>query len=60
MASLVGQTFPENVTFQYVPYSPEKADLNACGIPIKFDASKGEVPSAFENKVSSLRPEVLD
>ncbi|KAH8759332.1 peroxiredoxin type-2 [Diaporthe sp. PMI_573] len=40
MSSLVGLTFPENVTFQYVPYSPEKAELNACGIPIKLDASK--------------------
>lgn len=41
-SSLVGQAFPEDVTFQYVPYSPEKADLNACGIPVKFDASKGK------------------
>ncbi|KAL1845554.1 peroxiredoxin type-2 [Diaporthe australafricana] len=46
-SSLIGQTFPEGVTFQYVPYSPEKADLNSCGIPIKFEASK----EFKENKV---------
>lgn len=41
MASLVGQSFPEDVSFMYVPYTPEKSDLNACGLPIKYDASKG-------------------
>ncbi|KAJ0117909.1 peroxiredoxin type-2 [Diaporthe amygdali] len=60
-SSLVGQAFPEDVTFQYVPYSPEKADLNACGIPVKFDASKDfkdkkvvlvAVPGAFTRTCS--------
>lgn len=51
MASLVGQSFPEDVSFMYVPYTPEKSDLNACGLPIKYDASKGmfhalSIPSA--------------
>lgn len=41
MASLVGQPFPEDVSFMYVPYTPEKSELNACGLPIKYDASKG-------------------
>ncbi|KAK2613475.1 hypothetical protein N8I77_000388 [Diaporthe amygdali] len=60
-SSLVGQGFPEDVTFQYVPYSPEKADLNACGIPVKFDASRDfkdkkvvlvAVPGAFTRTCS--------
>lgn len=36
----VGDSFPEGVTFTYVQPA---GDLNvtACGIPIKYDASKG-------------------
>lgn len=41
MASLAGQPFPEDVSFLYIPYSPDKAGLNSCGLPIKYDASKG-------------------
>lgn len=41
MASLTGQSFPEDVSFLYIPYSPDKAGLNSCGLPIKYDASKG-------------------
>lgn len=41
MASLTGQPFPEDVSFLYIPYSPDKAGLNSCGLPIKYDASKG-------------------
>ena len=26
--------------YRYVPYTDEKADIKACGIPQKFDASK--------------------
>jgi len=36
----VGDTFPEKVTFTYIPYTPEKDEINACGIPVKYDASK--------------------
>lgn len=36
-----GDSFPEGVTFTYIPYSDEKKDLTACGIPVKYDASKG-------------------
>ncbi|KAI0011386.1 Redoxin [Xylariaceae sp. FL0662B] len=39
-ALTAGDTFPEGVTFTYVPYSPEQPDVTACGIPIKYDASK--------------------
>lgn len=42
MASLLNQPFPEDVSFMYIPYTPEKADLNSCGLPIKYDASKGK------------------
>lgn len=41
MASLTGQPFPEDVSFLYIPYSPDKAGLNSCGLPIKYEASKG-------------------
>lgn len=37
-----GDSFPEGVTFTYIPYTEEKKDLIACGIPIKYDASKGK------------------
>lgn len=40
MASLAGQPFPEDVSFQYIPYSSDKAGLNSCGLPVKYDASK--------------------
>ncbi|MCJ1378304.1 hypothetical protein MMC17_001401 [Xylographa soralifera] len=36
----IGDSFPEGVTFSYVPYTPEKDSLTACGIPISYDASK--------------------
>ncbi|KAI9842400.1 MAG: hypothetical protein M1838_003152 [Thelocarpon superellum] len=35
-----GDAFPEGVTFTYVPYTEEKADVKACGVPISYDASK--------------------
>jgi hypothetical protein len=37
----VGDSFPEGVVFSYVPYTEEKGDITACGIPINYDASKG-------------------
>jgi len=37
----VGDKFPDGVTLTYVPYSPETADITACGLPINYDASKG-------------------
>ncbi|KAI1645831.1 Redoxin [Daldinia loculata] len=35
-----GDNFPEGVTFTYIPYTPELAGVTACGIPVKYDASK--------------------
>jgi len=35
-----GDSFPEGVSFAYVPYTPEQADIIACGVGIKYDASK--------------------
>lgn len=40
MSNLVGKPFPEGVTFTYVEPTPEKSEVTACGIPIKYDASK--------------------
>lgn len=42
MAPQVGDSFPENVSFSYVPYTEEKAGITACGIPVTYDASKGK------------------
>lgn len=53
----VGDSFPEGVSFTYVPFTKEKADIKACGMPIKYDASKGrmELPSSSsEVPVASL------
>ena len=36
-----GDDFPEGVTFTYVPYNPDQGAVTACGIPVKYDASKG-------------------
>lgn len=42
MAELkVGDNIPDGVTFTYVPYSPEHADITACGIATSYNASKG-------------------
>ncbi|KAH8661912.1 peroxisomal matrix protein [Xylariales sp. PMI_506] len=35
-----GDSFPEGVVFTYVPPAPATSDIKACGMPIKFDASK--------------------
>lgn len=35
-----GDAFPQGVTFQYIPYTPENSEFTSCGIPINFDASK--------------------
>jgi alkyl hydroperoxide reductase 1 len=37
-----GDSFPEGVTFQHIPYTPEIAGFEACGVPVPFDASKGK------------------
>ena len=31
---------PSDVTFSYVPYSPESNDITSCGIPQNYSASK--------------------
>ncbi|KAK9545807.1 Peroxiredoxin Asp f3 [Aspergillus fumigatus] len=40
MALKPGDKFPDNVVFQYIPYAEESSDINACGIPINYNASK--------------------
>lgn len=40
-----GDSFPEGVSFTYIPYAPETKDVTACGVPVKYDASK-----EFRNK----------
>ncbi|RDL41022.1 Allergen Asp F3 [Venustampulla echinocandica] len=36
----VGDSFPSDVKFSYVPYTADKGDITSCGIPITYDASK--------------------
>ncbi|GES66299.1 allergen [Aspergillus terreus] len=40
MALKPGDQFPENVVFQYIPWTEEKGEITACGIPINYEASK--------------------
>ncbi|KAE8157391.1 Redoxin [Aspergillus tamarii] len=35
-----GDSFPSDVVFSYIPYTPEAQEFNACGIPINYNASK--------------------
>jgi alkyl hydroperoxide reductase 1 len=35
-----GDKFPDGVTFGFIRPTPEKADITACGLPEKLDASK--------------------
>jgi hypothetical protein len=42
MAELkVGDAFPSDIKFSYIPYTPEAGEITSCGIPINYDASKG-------------------
>lgn len=38
----VGDSFPEGITFTYIPYTPANGDIKSCGIPIQYNASKGK------------------
>jgi hypothetical protein len=38
----VGDSIPADTAFTYIAYTPESADITSCGIPIKYDAVKGE------------------
>jgi alkyl hydroperoxide reductase 1 len=40
-APKAGDDFPDGVTFMWVPYGEDKAGITACGLPVKYDASKG-------------------
>jgi hypothetical protein len=37
----VGDGLPSDVTFSYIPYTPEIDDITSCGIPVNYNASKG-------------------
>ncbi|KAJ6446936.1 peroxisomal matrix protein [Purpureocillium lavendulum] len=62
MAALAaGDSFPEGVSFSYIPYADDKEALNACGVPVTYDASKEfsdkkvvlfSVPGAFTGTCS--------
>lgn len=46
----VGDAFPENVSFTYIPPAPEISEFSQCGIPIKYNASKGSSSSLLPSK----------
>lgn len=35
-----GDKFPDDVVFQYIPWSEDKGEITSCGIPINYNASK--------------------
>ncbi|KOS18205.1 putative peroxiredoxin [Escovopsis weberi] len=41
----VNDSFPEDVSFSYIPVTPETIEVTSCGIPQTFEASK-----EFKNK----------
>lgn len=41
----VGDSFPEGVSFTYIPVTPESSEITACGLPQKYDASAGKFPN---------------
>ncbi|CAL5869053.1 uncharacterized protein PFLUO_LOCUS3281 [Penicillium psychrofluorescens] len=36
----VGDSFPKDVVFSYIPWSEESGEITSCGIPINYHASK--------------------
>ncbi|QVM11007.1 Peroxiredoxin Asp f3 [Coccidioides posadasii str. Silveira] len=41
MASLkAGDSFPSDVVFSYIPWTPDNKDIKACGMPQNYEASK--------------------
>ncbi|KAJ5542766.1 hypothetical protein N7535_005190 [Penicillium sp. DV-2018c] len=35
-----GDSFPNDVVFQYIPWTEESGEITSCGIPIPYNASK--------------------
>ncbi|KAH8692608.1 putative allergen [Talaromyces proteolyticus] len=35
-----GDSFPPDVVFSHIPYTEEKGEITACGIPVSYNASK--------------------
>ncbi|KAJ5166161.1 Peroxiredoxin Pen c 3 [Penicillium canariense] len=40
MSIKAGDSFPQDVTFSYIPWSEESGEITSCGIPINYYASK--------------------
>lgn len=43
----VGDNFPGNVSFGYIPLTPESEGITSCGIPTKYDASESRTLSLY-------------
>ncbi|CAI7667194.1 unnamed protein product [Penicillium palitans] len=65
-----GDSFPDNVVFQYIPWAEETSSITSCGIAIPYNASKEwsdkkvilvSVPGAFTRTCSGLHlPNYID
>ncbi|OQE17861.1 hypothetical protein PENSTE_c019G09122 [Penicillium steckii] len=40
MSLSAGDSFPEGVTFSYIPWAEDASEITSCGIPINYNASK--------------------
>ncbi|KAJ5241895.1 Redoxin [Penicillium citrinum] len=40
MSLKAGDSFPEGVTFSYIPWAEDASEITSCGIPINYNASK--------------------
>lgn len=45
-----GDSFPQGVAFSYIAPTPETSEVTACGIPTKYDASKGTFSSHTQTR----------
>jgi len=41
-APKIGDQFPADTKFTYIPYQKEQADFKTCGVPIPYNASQGK------------------
>ncbi|KOS38697.1 hypothetical protein ACN38_g10474 [Penicillium nordicum] len=65
-----GDSFPDNVVFQYIPWTEETGSITSCGVAIPYNASKEwsdkkvvlvSVPGAFTRTCSGLHlPNYID
>lgn len=53
-APKVGDNFPSDVVFTWIPPTPETAGFSTCGIPTKYNASESKFPNLSKYNVGSF------